>query len=80
MAAFTEVPFETAAVKRTENIKHFAYTTQGRFVLTLFERLSHAQLPFDLHRMKRLARHVVLAPDLQADVSGGIPYTLRGLV
>jgi homoserine kinase type II len=61
-----------------ENTNYFADTTTGRFVLTLFERLTHEQLPFYLHLMKHLAQHGVPVPDPQADASGEILHTLCG--
>ncbi|MEI7786695.1 MAG: homoserine kinase, partial [Betaproteobacteria bacterium] len=45
---------------------YFADTEQGRWVLTLFERLSFEQLPFYLHLMKHLARRGIPVPDPQA--------------
>jgi homoserine kinase type II len=53
-----------------ENTNYFATTDQGEWVLTLFERLSHAQLPFYLHLMKHLARHGVPVPDPQPKPEG----------
>ena len=53
-----------------ENTNYFASTTQGDWVLTLFERLTHAQLPFYLHLMKHLAEHGVPVPDPQAKQAG----------
>lgn len=61
-----------------ENTNYFADTTQGRYVLTLFERLSHEQLPFYLHLMKHLAQHGVPVPDPLADANGEILHTLCG--
>ncbi|WOB09767.1 homoserine kinase [Piscinibacter gummiphilus] len=61
-----------------ENTNYFADTTKGRYVLTLFERLSHEQLPFYLHLMKHLAQHGVPVPDPQADETGEILHTLCG--
>ncbi|MFV0680621.1 homoserine kinase [Ottowia sp.] len=53
-----------------ENTNYFATTDQGEWVLTLFERLTHAQLPFYLHLMKHLAQHGVPVPDPQAKAEG----------
>ncbi len=49
-----------------ENTNYFADTDQGRWVLTLFERLSFEQLPFYLHLMKHLAGQGIPVPDPQA--------------
>ncbi|MDR2154148.1 MAG: homoserine kinase [Burkholderiaceae bacterium] len=56
-----------------ENTNYFATTDQGEWVLTLFERLSHQQLPFYLHLMKHLARRGVPVPDPQAKPVGAHP-------
>ena len=56
-----------------ENTNYFVTTDQGEWVLTLFERLTHAQLPFYLHLMKHLAQHGVPVPDPQAK-RAGIPF------
>ncbi len=61
-----------------ENTNYFVDATHGRYVLTLFERLSHEQLPFYLHLMKHLARHGVPVPDPQADEAGEILHTVCG--
>lgn len=53
-----------------ENTNYFASTSQGEWVLTLFERLTHAQLPFYLHLMKHLAEHGVPVPDPQGKPEG----------
>ncbi|MEO8155308.1 MAG: homoserine kinase [Rhizobacter sp.] len=61
-----------------ENTNYFADTAQGRYVLTLFERLSFEQLPFYLHLMKHLARHGIPVPEPQADAGGEILHSVCG--
>ena len=51
---------------------------QREYVLTLFERLTFAQLPFYLYLMKHLAQHGIPVPDPQADAAGKILHTLKG--
>jgi homoserine kinase type II len=60
-----------------ENTNYFADTTQGRYVITLFERLTHEQLPFYLQLMKHLAQRGIAVPDPQPNVAGDILMTLR---
>jgi len=59
-----------------ENTNYFASTASGDYVLTLFERLNHAQLPFYLQLMKHLAGQGVKVPMPQADPQGSILFTL----
>ena len=61
-----------------ENTNYFATTERGAYVLTLFERLTHEQLPFYLHLMKHLAQHGIQVPEPQADGTGEILLTLKG--
>src|SRR5918911_102209 len=61
-----------------ENTNYFVDTSQGRYVLTLFERLRAEQLPFYLHLMKHLAQHGIPVPDPQADAGGEILHALKG--
>jgi homoserine kinase type II len=61
-----------------ENTNYFLTTDQGEYVLTLFERLSHAQLPFYLYLMKHLASQGIPVPDPVADRQGDIVLTVQG--
>lgn len=61
-----------------ENTNYFVDTTRGRYVLTLFERLTHAQLPYYLRLMQHLAARGIPVPGPQADAAGEILHTLKG--
>lgn len=61
-----------------ENTNYFATLEGGAFVLTIFERLHHEQLPFYLHLMKHLAGRGLPVPAPQADEQGEILHTLHG--
>ena len=61
-----------------ENTNYFATTDQGRYVLTLFERLSSEQLPFYLYLMKHLAQHGIPVPNPAANARGEILHTVCG--
>jgi homoserine kinase type II len=61
-----------------ENTNYFADTTRGRYVLTLFERLTAEQLPFYLRLMQHLAARGVPVPDPSADGAGHILHHLCG--
>ena len=45
-----------------QNSNFFVTTTLGRYVLTLFEDMSRAELPYYLHLMAHLARHGLPVP------------------
>ena len=61
-----------------ENTNYFATTSAGRYVLTLFERLTAAELPFYLHLMKHLADRGQPVPGPHADAKGDILLALKG--
>ncbi len=61
-----------------ENTNYFVDAEAGRYVLTLFERLTHEQLPFYLYLMKHLAQRGIPVPDPQADKVGDILLTMQG--
>ena len=61
-----------------ENTNYFVTTSQGRYVLTLFERLPAAELPFYLDLMAHLARHGIPCPAPIADLSDHYLGELNG--
>ena len=61
-----------------ENTNYFVDTTQGRWVLTIFERLDFAQLPFYLGLMLQLALGGIPVPKPQANAKGEILFQLKG--
>ncbi|RYY72319.1 MAG: homoserine kinase [Comamonadaceae bacterium] len=63
-----------------ENTNYFAATDQGEYVLTLFERLSFAQLPYYLELMRHLAERGLPVPAPVADpaaLPGGTGHPLQ---
>ena len=61
-----------------ENTNYFADTTHGRFVLTVFERITREQLPFYLGLMQHLAARGQPVPGPKADATGVILHTVQG--
>ena len=61
-----------------ENTNYFVTTSQGRYVLTLFERLPAEELPFYLDLMAHLARHGIPCPAPIADLSDRYLSRLNG--
>jgi homoserine kinase type II len=60
-----------------ENTNYFLTSTEGEFVLTLFERLTHDQLPFYLYLMKHLAQSHIPVPDPVSNQDGDILLTVN---
>lgn len=61
-----------------ENTNYFVTTSQGRYVLTLFERLPAGELLFYLELMAHLARHGIPSPAPIADLSDQYLSRLNG--
>ncbi len=61
-----------------ENTNYFLSTTQGEYVLTLFEVLGHEQLPFYIELMDHLATRNIPVPQPQPLRQGGLITTLHG--
>jgi homoserine kinase type II len=61
-----------------ENTNYFVTTSQGRFVLTLFEKLRAEELPFYLGLMDHLADRGVPSAKPVRDQSGGFLGRLKG--
>ncbi len=61
-----------------ENTNYFVTTSTGEWVLTLFERLTAAQLPFYLGLMQHLARRGLPVPEPRADADGQMLHQVAG--
>jgi len=61
-----------------ENTNYFVTTDKGRYVLTLYERLPAAELPFYLNLMAHLARAGVDVPAPEPDRTGALFSLLNG--
>ncbi|RME80884.1 MAG: homoserine kinase, partial [Zetaproteobacteria bacterium] len=61
-----------------ENTNYFVDTEQGRFVLTIFERVDPQDLPYFLELMRHLARRGIPAPAVVPRTDGALWFTHRG--
>jgi homoserine kinase type II len=61
-----------------ENTNYFVTTARGRWVLTVFERLNFAQLPFYLELMRHLAQRDLPVPMPQENNAGSLLSEARG--
>lgn len=61
-----------------ENTNYYATTARGQWVLTLFERLDAAQLPYYLRLMQHLAERGIPVPAPQPDADGALVHMLAG--
>ncbi|MBP6095089.1 MAG: homoserine kinase [Methyloversatilis sp.] len=61
-----------------ENTNYFVDTSNGRYVLTLFEKLTRSELPFYVHLMAHLSRHGIPCPAPIADRDNEYLGTLNG--
>ncbi len=61
-----------------ENTNYYATTVRGQWVLTLFERLSPAQLPYYLQLMQHLAAKGIPVPSPQPGADGQLAHTVAG--
>jgi homoserine kinase type II len=68
----------TGIATGVQNSNFFVTTTLGRYVLTLFEDISRAELPYYLHLMAHLARHGLPVPAPIANRDGEYLATLAG--
>ena len=61
-----------------ENTNYLVDTDRGKYVLTLFERLTSEQLPFYVHLMQHLASRGIPVPGPAPDPNGRILHSLEG--
>lgn len=59
-----------------ENSNFFIDTEQGRFVLTVFERMNEQELPYFMRLMRHLAAQGLPCPDVMPRVDGSLLFEL----
>ncbi|HCS13553.1 MAG: homoserine kinase [Zetaproteobacteria bacterium CG06_land_8_20_14_3_00_59_53] len=61
-----------------ENSNFFVNTEQGRFVLTIFERMEEQELPYFMRLMKHLSHHGLSCPDVMVRNDGSLLFDVCG--
>ena len=61
-----------------ENSNFFVNTANGRYVLTIFERMNAAGLPYFMHLMHYLSAHDFASPDVQIKSDGAMLFSFNG--
>jgi len=61
-----------------ENSNFFVKTLSGRYVLTIFERVNEAELPYFMHLMHYLSGYGFPCPDVQIKNDGGMLFAFGG--
>ncbi|MES0370691.1 MAG: homoserine kinase, partial [Mariprofundaceae bacterium] len=61
-----------------ENSNFFIETDEGRFVLTVFERLADDELPYFMRLMKHLSHHGLSCPDVMVRKDGELIFDVQG--
>jgi homoserine kinase type II len=61
-----------------ENTNYFVESSEGSWVLTVFERLDFSQAPFYLALMRHLARHGLPVPEPRTVADGGFLQSIHG--
>ena len=61
-----------------ENSNFFIDTDEGRFVLTIFERMADDELPYFMKLMKHLSHHGLSCPDVMVQKGGELIFNVLG--
>lgn len=61
-----------------ENSNFFVHTDQGKFVLTIFERMDEQELPYFMRLMKHLSHHGLSCPDVMVRRDGSLLFDVCG--